>query len=287
MSKFWQKQYISKYTGAEIDAAVAAGSQVPEIDIEDAGKILAVDAEGKIVAKDPPLPENAATGAVMVKTADGWVAATENSEQPGDSYSKLLNNTKHPVNPDSISIPYNKRTGDVLHINNYLDEQIPTSDHGLTFTLQTGSMLGFTTTPPVNMCFIIPSVTTAKIITALLTDLPTIISNGSGTVTVNLTNALDENTPEILHNLINSNSVSSDLDESWSYNNTTIETLNFLGYPTPVYTLVGDSTFGTDSTVSGSIIISITSTAVIKIDFVFIVDSDGTAASLNMYCTKM
>ena len=50
MSKFWQKKYISKYTGAEIDAAVAAGSQVPEVTVEDAGMALVVDEEGKIVA---------------------------------------------------------------------------------------------------------------------------------------------------------------------------------------------------------------------------------------------
>ena len=79
MSKFWQKKYISKYTGAEIDAAVAAGSQVPEIDIEDAGKILAVDAEGKIVAKTDPVPAVtvADAGSALVVDGQGKIAVQE------------------------------------------------------------------------------------------------------------------------------------------------------------------------------------------------------------------
>ena len=79
MSKFWQKKYISKYTGVEIDAAVAAGSQVPEIDIEDAGKILAVDAEGKIVAKTDPVPAVtvADAGKALVVNGQGKIAAQE------------------------------------------------------------------------------------------------------------------------------------------------------------------------------------------------------------------
>lgn len=47
MSKFWQKKYISKYTGEEIDAAVG---NVPVVTSADAGKALVVDEEGKIVA---------------------------------------------------------------------------------------------------------------------------------------------------------------------------------------------------------------------------------------------
>ena len=50
MSKFWQKKYISKYTGAEIDAAVGRADTVPAVTAADAGKALVVDAEGKIVA---------------------------------------------------------------------------------------------------------------------------------------------------------------------------------------------------------------------------------------------
>ena len=49
MSKFWQKKYISKYTGAEIDAAVAQAGTVPAVTAADAGKALVVDSEGKIV----------------------------------------------------------------------------------------------------------------------------------------------------------------------------------------------------------------------------------------------
>ena len=80
MSKFWQKQYISKYTGAEIDAAVAAGSQVPEIDIEDAGKILAVDAEGKIVAKTDPVPVvTADNNGKVLKVSNGQWAIGEDA----------------------------------------------------------------------------------------------------------------------------------------------------------------------------------------------------------------
>lgn len=50
MSKFWQKKYISKYTGAEIDAAVAKADTVPAVTAYDAGKALVVNDEGKIVA---------------------------------------------------------------------------------------------------------------------------------------------------------------------------------------------------------------------------------------------
>ena len=50
MSKFWQKKYTSKYTGAEIDAAVAKAGTVPAVTEADAGKALVVDEEGKIVA---------------------------------------------------------------------------------------------------------------------------------------------------------------------------------------------------------------------------------------------
>lgn len=50
MSKFWQKKYVSKYTGAEIDAAVAKADTVPAVTAADAGSALVVDAEGKIVA---------------------------------------------------------------------------------------------------------------------------------------------------------------------------------------------------------------------------------------------
>ena len=77
---FWKKYYKSKYTGKEIDAAVASGSQVPEIDIEDAGKILAVDAEGKIVAKSDPVPEvDAEDNGKIMKVSDGkWAVGTDN-----------------------------------------------------------------------------------------------------------------------------------------------------------------------------------------------------------------
>ena len=56
MSKFWQKKYISKYSGAEIDAAVAKAGTVPAVTSADSEKILGVDAEGKIVAKDNLVP---------------------------------------------------------------------------------------------------------------------------------------------------------------------------------------------------------------------------------------
>lgn len=57
MSKFWQKRYISKYTGEEIDAAVG---NVPVVTSADAGKALVVDEEGKIV------PGEAAGGVTLV-----------------------------------------------------------------------------------------------------------------------------------------------------------------------------------------------------------------------------
>lgn len=47
---FWKKFYKSKYTGAEIDAAIAKADTVPAVTSADAGKALVVDEEGKIVA---------------------------------------------------------------------------------------------------------------------------------------------------------------------------------------------------------------------------------------------
>lgn len=47
---FWKKIFKSKYTGAEIDAAVAKAVTVPAVTSADAGKALVVDEEGKIVA---------------------------------------------------------------------------------------------------------------------------------------------------------------------------------------------------------------------------------------------
>ena len=57
MSKFWQKKYISKYTGAEIDAAVAKADTVPVVTVEEAGSALIVDEEGKIVTGVVGAPE--------------------------------------------------------------------------------------------------------------------------------------------------------------------------------------------------------------------------------------
>lgn len=47
---FWKKIFKSKYTGAEIDAAVAKADTVPAVTAADAGSALVVDEEGKIVA---------------------------------------------------------------------------------------------------------------------------------------------------------------------------------------------------------------------------------------------
>ena len=46
---FWKKFYKSKYTGAEIDAAVAKAGTVPTVTSADEGKALVVDEEGTIV----------------------------------------------------------------------------------------------------------------------------------------------------------------------------------------------------------------------------------------------
>ncbi len=46
---FWKKIFKSKYTGAEIDAAVAKAGTVPTVTSADEGKALVVDSEGKIV----------------------------------------------------------------------------------------------------------------------------------------------------------------------------------------------------------------------------------------------
>ena len=47
---FWKKYYKSKYTGWEIDAAVAKADTVPTVTAADAGSALVVDEDGKIVA---------------------------------------------------------------------------------------------------------------------------------------------------------------------------------------------------------------------------------------------
>lgn len=83
---FWKKFYKSKYTGAEIDAAVAKADTVPIVTEADAGKALVVDDEGKIVAGEAGgamgsitiLPEDIPTTMVNLSTFlsaindDGW-----------------------------------------------------------------------------------------------------------------------------------------------------------------------------------------------------------------------
>ena len=46
---FWQKRYLSKHTGAEIDAAVDKADKLPVLTEADEGKVLTVDDEGNIV----------------------------------------------------------------------------------------------------------------------------------------------------------------------------------------------------------------------------------------------
>ena len=46
---FWKKIFKSKYTGKEIDAAIAKAGNLPATTSADAGKALVVDEEGKIV----------------------------------------------------------------------------------------------------------------------------------------------------------------------------------------------------------------------------------------------
>ena len=48
MSKFWQKKYTSKYTGAEIDAAIAKAGTVPQPTAEEYGKFLGVNSAGNL-----------------------------------------------------------------------------------------------------------------------------------------------------------------------------------------------------------------------------------------------
>ena len=47
MSKFWQKKYISKYTGEEIDAAVEAANGLPEIPEKSWPKFIIVSGDNK------------------------------------------------------------------------------------------------------------------------------------------------------------------------------------------------------------------------------------------------
>lgn len=49
MSKFWQKKYTSKYSGAEIDAAVSKADTVPAVTEANFGDALVVNSAGKIV----------------------------------------------------------------------------------------------------------------------------------------------------------------------------------------------------------------------------------------------
>lgn len=68
---FWKKFYKSKYTGAEIDAAVAKADTVPAVTVADAGKILGVN-NGQIVAEHNKIncTYSAATGLFDVSFSD-------------------------------------------------------------------------------------------------------------------------------------------------------------------------------------------------------------------------
>jgi hypothetical protein len=62
---FWKKIFKSKYTGAEIDAAVAKAGNLPAVTSADAGKALVVDEEGHIVTG-----EAGGSGAFIVNAAE-------------------------------------------------------------------------------------------------------------------------------------------------------------------------------------------------------------------------
>ena len=84
MSKFWQKKYISKYTGKEIDAAVAKAGNLPAVTSADAGKALVVDEEGKIVAGEAGGSAN-----VIIRVED-LTPIAEDEFDLGYSYNALV-----------------------------------------------------------------------------------------------------------------------------------------------------------------------------------------------------
>ena len=287
MSKFWQKKYISKYTGEEIDAAVAAGSQVPEITVEDAGRILGVDAEGKIVAKDQPLPENAATGSVMVKTADSWQAVTENGTHP---VSRLLWRTNDDIN-NHVTIFVNVTNGDSQKTNEpVFSTAIIDKNNSDFFEISGLSYNGydFTNTPKVGRCYLLSDDVNTTIATALTTALSTVLSSGSDTISLTLDPTTYPDVYASINACINENYVTvyepRRLDTK--YNNVSISLLNFMKIPTYVSTMPEVAASGIDASVSGVTYLSLNAySAIVKLEFIFVLNSLN--VDVTIHATKM
>ena len=82
---FWKKIFKSKYTGREIDAAVAKAGNLPATTSADAGKALVVDEEGKVV-----------TGSVGVE--NGYIFIDITSATAGTVNSVKFNDVEKGVN---------------------------------------------------------------------------------------------------------------------------------------------------------------------------------------------
>ena len=136
MSKFWQKKYTSKYTGAEIDAAVAKAGTVPAVTSADAGKALVVDSEGKIVAG-----QVSGGGQIKIYRADieyDYIYEFDrvsNTVKTVKGYPKgaVIENDCLVINPDN-------KVGFILNLSNQDYENIA---NDYTFSFTTSGMLDF------------------------------------------------------------------------------------------------------------------------------------------------
>ena len=82
---FWKKIFKSKYTGKEIDAAIAKAGTVPTVTSADAGKALVVDDEGKIVAGE-------ASGGGGSFVDNSWLIGAEEDTEIGVNFIKNFTN---------------------------------------------------------------------------------------------------------------------------------------------------------------------------------------------------
>lgn len=89
---FWKKIFKSKYTGAEIDAAIAKAGTVPAVTAADAGKALVVNSEGKIIAgaAGTEIPTVELTEAEIIDSLSG-IATALNAATDNFQYAILEN----------------------------------------------------------------------------------------------------------------------------------------------------------------------------------------------------
>lgn len=140
---FWKKFYKSKYTGAEIDAAVAKAGTVPAVTGADAGKALVVDEEGKIVAG-----EAGGGGAVIINFNDCEISNTDEDKVIVEGFINFETNAERDIYYDNIL----NAAGSKLVILNLTVTQSNSDNYPVNSVIR-GQIIGSNITPSLSLIF--------------------------------------------------------------------------------------------------------------------------------------